>query len=81
MNRAERRRARRESGELTRGEVWVPPLREYPEEWERNNALFVNRLMRRGGALGKTLGWLLLIAIALGFIPLLAMGIRSLLAR
>jgi len=43
--------------------------------------LFVNRLMRRGGALGKTLGWLFLIAIALGLIPLLAMGIRSLLAR
>ncbi|MDI6711968.1 MAG: hypothetical protein QMD96_01885 [Anaerosomatales bacterium] len=81
MNRAERRRARRESGESTRGEVRIPLLHEHPGEWERNNALFVNRLMRRGVALGKTFGWLLLMAVALGFIQLPAMGIRSLLAR
>lgn len=64
-----RKRLRRERDrELTRDEVWVPPLHEAPEQWERDNALFQYRLIRRSGLVGKICVAFMLIALALALI-------------
>jgi hypothetical protein len=49
-----RRRARGLTQTAESGvEVWVPPLHELPEQWERDNALFQYRLFKRSGWVGK----------------------------
>jgi hypothetical protein len=47
------RRQRERDRELRRDEVWVPPLHELPEQWERDNALFQYRLFKRSGWVGR----------------------------
>jgi hypothetical protein len=51
--------------ELTREEVYVPPLHELPEQWERDNALFRYRIIRRSGWAGRAAVVLLLVGTTL----------------
>jgi len=55
---------RRDQRELTRDEVFVPSLHQLPTIWERDNALFSYRMIRRSGWLGRVFVALQLLFLA-----------------
>ena len=80
MNRTERRRARRESDELSTDELFIPQDLKVNEEWDRNNALFGYRMITRTGWAGRMLGWVLVIGLVLSLISGLYGYLRDLIS-